>query len=173
MSLRQNMLADAIIAGKALVIRFLPGFDDSNHTRQATGLPNHLAWCLGHLALTMARTAERLDGVPPAESDFIAGTRGDRERFGIESVSFNSTPADDPGNYPTFARCVQIFENACDRLAAAARAASDSKLDSMTKWGATDIPLWNAVARMLFHNGTHTGQIIDLRRALGFGRVLI
>jgi hypothetical protein len=30
------------------------------------------------------------------------------------------------------------------------------------------MPVWALVSRMTFHNGFHTGQLADLRRALGF-----
>jgi hypothetical protein len=49
------------------------------------------------------------------------GTAGNRERYDTESISFNSRPVDDPSRYPTFARCVQIFDATGDRLASALR----------------------------------------------------
>lgn len=168
-----KIVADGITSSGVLLKRFLPGFDDHNHTRQAPGLPNHLAWNLGHLAHTMHRVGERLDGVPPDPAAFIAGSdRGDRERFGTESVAFRSVPTDDPSRYPTLARCVAIFDGACERLAGAFRASDDAALDRAAPWGATQIPIWQMGLRMIFHNGTHCGQVIDLRRALGMGNVL-
>lgn len=170
---RQETLAQSVLATKPLLARFLPGFSDANHTAQAPGLPNHLAWNLGHLALTMHRVAARLDGRGLPADAFIDGSdRGDAARFGSESVSFKSVPTNDPSRYPALARCVAIFEAACDRLAAAARAADDATLDALFPWGKTEIPAWGAVLRMAFHNGVHTGQITDLRRALGMPRVL-
>ena len=53
-------IADAIGSTSVLLDRYLNGFDDTNHTRQAPNLPNHVAWVLGHLALTMHRAAERI-----------------------------------------------------------------------------------------------------------------
>ncbi|MCE7974352.1 MAG: DinB family protein [Leptolyngbya sp. PLA1] len=169
---RQDLLAESVLMSKPLVLRFLPGFDDSNATRQAPNLPNHAVWSLGHLALTMHRVAEKLDGVPLPGDTFAPGPAGDARRFATESVSFNSEPADTPANYPPLARAVEIFEKACDRLAAAARHATDAVLDAPTPWGATTVPVWTLVLRMSFHNGIHTGQLTDLRRSLGFKRVL-
>ena len=76
-------LAEAMRATKPFVTRFLSGFDDSNRTTQAPNLPNHAAWCMGHLALTMNRFAERFDGKPLPDSDFITadGQGGNEERF--------------------------------------------------------------------------------------------
>ncbi len=169
----RTILADAVLANKMLLARFLPGFDDTNHTRQAPGLPNHVAWCLGHLALTMHRVAGRLDDKPLPGDTFIEGSdRGESGRFGVESVGFKSVPTDDRSRYPSITRCVAIFDAACDRLAAAVRGTSDDKLAANVPWGPMQIPAWMMVQRMNFHNGTHNGQIIDLRRALNMPRVL-
>ncbi len=171
---RQDTLAETILTSGELLVRFLPGFDDNNRTTAAPGLPNHAAWCLGHCALTMHRVAERLDKLPLPEADFINGdgTRGDAERFDTESVAFNSTAVDQPDHYPLLERARQTFESACDRLATAARNASDSELEVMVPWFPAEIPLWKMLIRLSFHNGAHTGQIIDLRRALGLGPVI-
>lgn len=172
---RQDLLAEAVLMSKPLVLRFLAGFDETNATRQTPTLPNHAVWCLGHLALTMHRVAEKLGGGPPPADAFVSGgavgTRDER-RFATESVSFNSEPADTPAAYPTLARAVEIFERACDHLASAARNATDAALDAPSPWGAATVPVWTLVLRMLFHNGVHTGQLTDLRRGLGFRRVL-
>lgn len=172
----RTVLADSVLSTKVLLARFLPGFDDTNHTRQAPGLPNHVAWNLGHLALTMHRAAMKIDAKPLPTDVFIEGSDrgegGERGRFGTESVGFNSTPTADPARYPSLARCVAIFDGACDRLAGAVRNAPDDTLAALHAWGPMQIPAWMMVQRMLFHNGTHTGQIIDLRRALNMPRVL-
>jgi hypothetical protein len=41
----------------------------------------------------------------------------------------------------------------------------------MTQWGKSQVPLWSMASRMIFHNGTHCGQLADLRRALGLGSI--
>lgn len=185
---RRETLAESVLSTKTLLARYLVGFDDSNHTTQAPKLPNHVAWTLGHLALTMHRVAEKLDGKAPPPGDFLPagamghGAPGVAERvspmsvvpldaYDSETVAFASKPVDDPRAYPSFTRCGQIYNAACDRLAAAARHADDATLDRLVKWGAGETPLWLLVMRMVFHNGAHTGQIADLRRALGFKSV--
>jgi hypothetical protein len=162
----QPILADAIAATKQLLARYLAGFTDESHTRQAPGLPNHVAWCLGHCALTMHRVSNVLDGGAIPESDFTTGSRT-AARFDTESVAFGSKPAADPSLYPSLQRCTDIYNNACDRLAAAVRAASDDKLATPVKWGQIETTALALASRMIFHNGMHTGQIADLRRALG------
>lgn len=175
---RGQLLAQGIIASRDLFERFFPGFNDSNRTRQAPNLPNHFAWTLGHLAYIQNRMAERIDKKPLPADQFIEGgatgnqARGDATRFAVEGVAFKSDPVDDPGAYPSFDRCVQIWRASIDRLASALEHADEATLDSMTPWGATQIPIWSLGQRMAYHNGTHSGQLIDLRRALGFPRIL-
>ena len=82
-----------------------------------------------------------------------------------------SAPTADAGAYPTLARSIEIYNAGCDRLASAVRGASDAKLSELTPWGNTQITLGLLAARMIFHNGMHTGQIADLRRAMGFKSV--
>lgn len=167
-------LARGVSDSKALLARYLRGFTDASHTRQAPGLPNHVAWCLGHCALTMHRAAERIDGLPLPESDFISNAaRGDALRYGTESIAFASTPLPDPAAYPALNRCMAIFDAACDRLARASADLPDERFDERVKWGATEITLESLLLRMVFHNGTHCGQITDLRRALGLGSIFI
>lgn len=169
---RGEILANGVIDSKMLFSRYLNGFDDSNHTTQAPNLPNHLAWCLGHCALTMHRAAEKIDGHPLPDGQFIPkADRGDDHRFGTETVSFASKPVSDPAIYPGLSRCVAIFDSACDRIALAARMATDAKLDERIKWGQAETTLGSLVLRMVFHNGTHCGQITDLRRALKIGSI--
>ena len=57
-------------------------------------------------------------------------------------------------------------------VVAALRAADDRALDTETPWGASTTTIAALAMRMMYHNGTHAGEIIDLRRALGMGRVL-
>ena len=170
---RQILLAEQIRQSRDLLVRYLAGFDDANRTQQAPGLPNHLAWTLGHLAITMHRTAERFDGQALPASDFVTGDgrAGDGNRFDTEAISFGSTPIDDPKIYPLWSRCVVILDAAVERLAHAIEHADDAQLDAMTTWGKAELPLYTLATRMIFHNGTHCGQIADLRRALGIGSI--
>lgn len=162
----RDVLAEGVLSGKGLVARYLAGFDDKTHTAQAPTLPNHVAWSLGHCALTMHRVADKLDGKGIPSTDFAAGaTTGDLQRFGLEQVSFGSQPSANANEYPHIARCEGIFDTACERLAHAVRNASDEKLTARVPWGQGEIPMFVLVQRMLFHNGMHTGQIADLRRA--------
>ena len=171
---RQEMLSEYILSTKPFFLRFVNGFDDSTRTVQAENLPNHVAWCLGHCALTMNRAGERFDGNSLPESDFVMGdgTKGERDRFDTETVCFDSTPQADPENYPTLERATVIFEAACDRFAQAVRNTSDAKLDEMIPFHGSELPFYTLIMRVCFHNGSHAGQIMDLRRALSMPRVI-
>lgn len=169
----QQMLAEAVLASKQLLTRYLEGFNDDNCARQATNLPNHVVWCLGHCALTMHRAAELLDGRSIPETDFTTDATASHERcFYTESIAFGSCPTDKADSYPPLARAVEVYESACDRLAACAGAADEDALNRRVQWGTSELSLWSLVLRVTFHNGMHGGQITDLRRALGLARVI-
>lgn len=187
---RRDTIAEAILASRVLFHRYLVGFDDTNHTRQTPDLPNHVAWCLGHCALTLHRGIERINREPLPESDFYSppadlvgkaappsrpsksGATGSSvivapTRFDTETVAFQSLPTDNAALYPRFGRCVDIFDGACHRYAQVVRSLPEEKLDGMIQWGQIQIPIWASGLRMAFHNGQHCGQISDLRRAMG------
>lgn len=185
MTTHRDVLADAVLETKTLLGRYLKGFAETpdGGTRQAPGLPNHVSWSLGHLALTMHRVAEMLDHRPLPESDFVGpspgatqgkpdpAARGDARRFHADSVAFASQPTADTTRYPGAARAVEIFHAACDRLASAVRGASDADLSRKVKWGPGEQTVLSLIPRMIFHNGMHAGQIADLRRGLSMGSI--
>ena len=74
--------------------------------------------------------------------------------------------------YPSLARGVAIFTSACDRLATAVRNADNATLEKKVEWMGTPVPLGLLAARVMHHVGMHTGQIMDLRRAIGLEPVL-
>jgi hypothetical protein len=150
-------LADAIGSTNELMTRFLDGFDDANATAQPAGLPNHAAWTLGHLALTMHRTAERI-----AAATFPLP-------WDPEPYAFGSSPTAAGADYPPFAVMVERYRHAFTLLLEAIRSAGDAGLARPVPWGGSTITARDLAMRMVFHNGTHCGQLVDLRRALGLG----
>jgi hypothetical protein len=163
-----SVLSESVLQTKMLTGRYLAGFDDQTARKQETHLPNHVIWNLGHCALTMHRVANMLEGSSelPA-SEFVAGETVARDRFVVESVAFGSAPSEQAGRYPSFERAKAIYEAACDRLGKVVAKSSDQALMSTVKWGNADTTVYALVLRMSFHNGFHTGQIADLRRAQG------
>lgn len=171
---RSKTLAGAMRTSGPLVTRFLAGFTDENRTRQAPNLPNHAVWTLGHLALTMHRFAERFDGEALPECDYVRGDgrTGDAARYDTASVGMGSRPTDEPGIYPSLERGRAVFESALDRLVRALESLDDARLSEVQPWGKGEMRVDELAARVVFHNGTHAGQLTDLRRALGMPGVI-
>lgn len=166
-------LAQAVRDAVPFFTRFLVGFDGSNHTAQAPGLANHAAWTLGHLALYLHRGAEAFDRRALPASDFIEDAHdGDVERFATESVAFGSVPVAEPGRYPAWPRCEALFHSAADRFVHSILETSPDQLAADVPWGAAKVSAAALVTRQVFHIGTHTGQLIDLRRALKMHHII-
>jgi hypothetical protein len=155
-----DQLADAIESTEGLLTRFLEGFDDANATAQPAGLPNHAVWTLGHLALTMHRAAERIAATTYALS------------WDPEPYAFGSSPTAAGGDYPPLAEMVENHHRALALLVEAVRGAGDEGLARTVQWGQSTLTARDLALRMVFHNGAHCGQLVDLRRALGLGPVI-
>ena len=176
MTARSETLARLVETSTPLATRYFAGFTDANRAVQLPALPNHFAWTLGHCSLTMHRLAERLDAGGLPEADFQFGVQraegSPPTRFGTEGVAFGSTPVPEEGAYPTVARCVEVFEAACARLASGVGGATDARLDAQETWGSATLPMADLVLRIITHTAMHTGQLVDLRRGLGLSRVI-
>ncbi|MHC4217723.1 MAG: DinB family protein [Planctomycetota bacterium] len=155
-----DQLADAIASTEQLLIRFLEGFDDSNATAQPAGLPNHAIWTLGHLALTMHRAAERI-----AADEFPLP-------WDPEPFAFGSTPTAVREDYPALAEMLERFRRSFALLLEAVRGAGDDGLARDVTWGSSALTARDLAQRMVFHNGAHCGQLVDVRRALGLRPVI-
>lgn len=175
MTTRARALAESVRASGPLLTRYLAGFHDANHTTQAQGMPNNVAWTLGHVALTLHRCAELSDHKPLPDSDFRedAPAHSGRipMRYYADSVAYGSQPVDDPLVYPSLESAVLIYERAVERLAQAVDNCNDESLDQHHAWGSGTLPFDLLVSRMIFHAGMHAGQVADLRRALGLGSI--
>lgn len=167
----QDILAESLLTARTLFARFYKNFDDTNHTKQATNLPNHFAWTLGHAAWVIQKNANHLDGRGLLESDF--GTDDPRTKYDPDRIAPGAVPVDDPSKYPSCARCIEIFDSSVDRIAAGLRSASDETLEKLVPWVGGQMPLAHVPIRLAFHTGLHAGQLTDLRRALNLGYVII
>ncbi len=175
----RHTLALAVESTDPLFVRFFNGFDApaGNATAQAPHLPNHATWTLGHCALTMNRVSERLlkDGHTLPADYFIEGdgTQGNQQQYDTESVCIGSIPTDNSHLYPPIERGLEVYQSGCVRFADAIRGVEDDAvLDKLIPWHDGDMPLWKLILRVCFHNASHAGQIMDLRRALGMERVI-
>jgi hypothetical protein len=64
------------------------------------------------------------------------------------------------------------WRESIDRLAEAVEPLDDAGLERPVDWAGRSTTASALVGRMIFHNGAHCGQLIDLRRALGFPSVI-
>lgn len=171
-------MAHAVRLSEGLFLRFLDGFDDTNRASAAPGLPNHLSWTLGHCALTMQRAADVVSGfrepqaLPTADWVHGDGTAGDPSRYDTESVCVGSEPVADTKRYPRLDRAVAIFRSSIDKMASASAEATPAMLSREIAWGKGEMLAGDLVGRIVFHNGMHAGQLVDLRRGLGLGPAL-
>lgn len=172
-------LAQTVEYSRPILTRYLAGFTEETRAAQAPGLPNHVIWTLGHLSLYMHRAANRMAGCddkPVPDTDFFTGdgTGGEHTRFDTESICFGSQPTSNKTVYPTLERGHQVFEAGIAHLAQTIREVDDAGMCTPTAWGRGRKPMLVAdlVRHMVFHNATHTGQIVDLRRALGLAPII-
>ena len=134
-------LAHAVEYTEDLFTRFLAGFDEGTRIGQADHLPNHVAWLLGHCALTMHRIAGVIDEGPLPGSDFVTGDgqAGDADRYDTESICKESIPRADASGYPSLVRGELIFRSSIARLAGAVRGASSAALGESMTWHGTPL----------------------------------
>jgi len=166
-------LASTVEYAKPNLRRYLQGFTDETRVAQAPSLPNHVIWTLGHLALYMHRAANRINGCddrPLPDEHFLTGDgeEGQPTRFDTESVCFGSRPMPQTSIYPTLDAGKVVFNAAIEHLASTVRELGDGRMDDQTHWGRQKnlMSIADLVRHMIYHNATHTGQIVDLRRAL-------
>ncbi len=170
-------LARLVRESAPLLTRFLDGFHEENRATQKPNLPNHPIWTLGHCAFTMARLAQMLGGPEPSPRDFelgdwSAGAGGSVTRFFVEDIAKDSTPSSEAAHYPSLARGRAVIEAATETLALTIERMDPTQLAGTVDWGGTAHPIQSIIGRVAIHNGIHAGQLADLRRALGFARIL-
>src|SRR5262249_54211784 len=89
-----------------------------------------------------------------------------------EPFAFGSKPTGNPKDYPPLKELEQRFKKSINMLADAVKATSEEGLKKSVPWGATSITVRDLALRMVFHNGTHCGQMAATRRALGMEKVI-
>lgn len=132
-------------------------------TAQPGGVVNHPAWQLGHLAYTTDRFATMFGGTQTLEPF--------KGKFGGGSV-----PVADRSAYPAKAELLRILD---DRRTALVKAFANASPDELAK------PNPNAMIGallptkghmilfgMLFHEGTHLGQLATWRKVAGLPQAL-
>lgn len=157
-----NPHRDAAIAvflfAQKLTEKYAGVIPNERATAQASPAVNHALWTYGHLAVTNDWVATLIDGKPSAlPSNYNA-------LFGMES-----TPVDDPNQYPSFADIRTAYTRAGQRLVNAVKTLDDSQLGNPPKgegYGFVN-SFGDGILKAAWHEGWHLGQIADLRRGLG------
>lgn len=131
---------------------------DEHALAQLPGASNHLAWTLGHQALSRAWFASSISGkMPPIPERYNA-------LFGMKSA-----PSNDPGLYPSLDELRRHYSASLHALLASAESLSD---DDLAKPAHGDSGGWlttrlDAILKAGWHEGWHGAQIATLRRGLG------
>lgn len=137
---------------------------DEQMTIQPSGIVNHPAWTLGHLANTADAALKLLGVAPLCPSDWP-------EKFGR-----GSTPLPDRGIYPAKGVLMAALEAAHGKLAAAVESATPEMLNAANpnERNRQFFPTAGSLIAhiMTSHQATHLGQLSAWRRAMGMKSVM-
>lgn len=153
-----DLIAGGYRMSKALVHRMTDDLTPAEFRHQPVPGANSAAWVVGHLALTLRRTAERLGAAdlppaPPGLADNFAQTR---------------QPAGQQPDLGDPAELVRLFDVCTDKVIEAVKGVPAAVLDGPPQSPGT-LATTHGEA-MLFgalHVAMHTGQLSTLRRSLG------
>lgn len=143
---------------RAQAEKFVNSLQGEHSCAQPFAGANHALWSLGHLTCTHDWLAGLLDGKPsqlPADYNAL--------------FNMGSQPQNDASKYPSWESVQRAYQAAFARLYAAVGAMNDAQLDqpcSGETYGfATD--KLDALHKGAWHMGWHSGQVADVRRAMG------
>jgi hypothetical protein len=153
-----DLLAGGYRMAKVLVHRLTDDLTPDEFRHQPVPGANSAAWVVGHLALTLRRTAERLGAtdLPPAPA-------GLADRF-----TQTRQPAGEQTDLGDAAELVRLFDACIDTVAEAVRGLPAAALD-----GPSQVPgpfatnLGEGILFGALHIAMHTGQLSTIRRSLG------
>lgn len=136
----------------------LNAIPDEHALTQLAGADNHLAWTLGHQAISRAWFASSLSGSMPQMPDTYNGL------FGM-----NSRPSTDPGMYPPLDELRSQYNAALQALLGALASLTDADLATPSIGDSSGFltTKLDAAVKAAWHEGWHGGQLATLRRGLG------
>lgn len=139
---------------------------EADRVAQPSGILNHPAWVIGHLAYTCQMIGGAI-GLSPWLPDDFAG------RFGTGSV-----PVSDPSQYESNAIALARLADAQSRITRAVEQLTDAQLDTPfpdESYRPIFPTIRHALTQVLVaHTANHVGQLSLWRKAMGFpplGRV--
>jgi hypothetical protein len=151
----------ALAFARGLTTRFAQDIADSDMTKVVTPSKKSAAWILGHIAATDDYFYRKLSGRPSVLPEGFGTPFGG----GSEAV-------DDPTKYPTKAKLA--LERTHKALTSWYAGLGDDQLAAAPPkeaemFGTTVAAVAGSIA---WHEGVHTGQLIEVRCALGLPRLL-
>jgi hypothetical protein len=152
-----DLLAGGYRMAKVLLHRLTDDLTAAEFRHQPVPGANSAAWVVGHLAVTLRRTAERLGAtdLPPAPANAAA-------------FAVTKQPAAAQADLGDPAELVRLFDACADKVEAAIKALPAAALD-----GPSQVPGPFATTHgegILFgalHVAMHAGQLSTIRRGLG------
>lgn len=130
---------------------------------QFPGAANHFLWTYGHLATSYLFFGSCIGAEP------VAVPAGWEKLFGMGSV-----PTGNAGDYPALAELVAFGEKTLGAFRKRALELSDSELAAPCPNGGAGFMATQmaAILTLIWHEGWHSGQLSDTRRAMGLKGVL-
>jgi hypothetical protein len=155
---RLSVLTDALVFARNYTTSLLDTILVEDWFRMPAGVPTHVAWQVGHLAMAEHRLIfERVCGTPgPLTAEFL-------KQFGRDSVA-----DPDPANHPSPAELRATFDRVHAATLEALATLPDSALDEpvLTRHRLCTVK-WEAIRWAGHHEMLHGGQLGLLRRILG------
>lgn len=153
-----DLLAAGDRMAKDLLHRFADDLTPADFRHQPCPGANSAAWVIGHLAVTLRRSAERLGAtdLPAVSEDLIA------------RLATTKKPAGDQSGLGDPAALLKLFDVCIDKVMEAVKRVPADRLEAPP---VAPVPFsTNAGEGMLFgglHIAMHVGQLSTIRRSLG------
>lgn len=149
---------------RSTTLKMIDGVPQDKLTYQSAPKTNHVLWVLGHLAVSDAYFAKTMGAEKIVELD-----ESWNELFGM-----GSTPVDDSSKYPSLDEITDAMKRTREVLLEWFSSMDEAKLHSALPedwkmFGPNFGALMNSIA---WHEGLHTGQITNIRKALGLPGVI-
>lgn len=147
----------------AMLEKLIDSIPPEHALHQPSPIDNHLLWTLGHMATAYSWFATLLDGKPadlPAEYENLFNSQ--------------SKPFTDAGAYPPYSQVRRAFGAAYQRVLDAAATLKPADLSKPTVASSHGFAenRHEALLRIAWHDGWHSGQISSIRRSLGLPKIM-
>lgn len=153
-----DLIAGGYRMAKALIHRMVDDLAPDEFRHQPCPGANTAEWVVGHLAVTLRRTAERLgaNGLPVVAPEVVA------------ELTQTGKPAGDQSGLGDPAELLRIFDACADKVIEAVGRIPEGELAAPS---ASSVRLANNFGEGLLFGGLHiamhTGQLSTIRRSLG------